>query len=63
MPSPAASGPDTNAQTEVFAEVSPFLIEPPIPFQFKAVSAVELDAFFLQQAPLEGVAIIAGWGI
>jgi hypothetical protein len=24
MPSPAAGGPDTNAQTEVFAEVSPF---------------------------------------
>jgi hypothetical protein len=58
MPSAAAVRSDRGV-----AEVAPFLIEPAISFQFKAVSVIELDAFFLQQAPLKGVAPIARWGI
>jgi hypothetical protein len=37
-----------------------FLIEPPESFQVEAVPGIELDAFLFQQAPLEGVAAVAG---
>ena len=40
-----------------------FLIEPAASFQVQAVSVVESDAFLFQQAPLEGVATIAGQAI
>jgi hypothetical protein len=40
-----------------------FLVEPATSFQVQAVSVVKSDAFLFQQAPLEGVAAIAGQAI